>query len=79
MARDDFLAVVETLGGWDGFEIARWTTEEALEPDAFGVPAKRLMIELRATRETRRSAAVGVGSRSWRSTMSRRGACAICR
>jgi hypothetical protein len=46
MASDDFLAFVASVGGWDGFEIARWTTEEAFEPDAFGLPAKRLVIEL---------------------------------
>jgi transposase len=46
MASDDFLAFVQSVGGWDGFEIAKWTTEEALEPDAFGLPAKRLVIEL---------------------------------
>jgi transposase len=46
MASDDFLAFVQSVGGWDGFEIAGWTTEDELEPDAFGLPAKRLVIEL---------------------------------
>ena len=46
MASDDFRALVQAVGGWDGFEIARWTTEDTLEPDAFGLPAKRLVIEL---------------------------------
>jgi transposase len=46
MARDDFLAVVEALGGWEGFTIGSWRTENSLEPDAFGLPAKRLIIEL---------------------------------
>ena len=46
MAREDFLAVVEALGGWEGFTIARWQTEDEREPDAFGLPAKRLIIEL---------------------------------
>jgi transposase len=47
MASDDFLAVVHALGGWDGYTIDGWRTEEALEPDAFGLPAKRLIIELK--------------------------------
>ena len=46
MASDDLRAFVEAVGGWEGFEIAQWTTEEALEPDAFGLPAKRIVIEL---------------------------------
>jgi transposase len=46
MARDDFLAVVEAFGGWDGFTIAGWRSEEELQPDAFGLPAKRLILEL---------------------------------
>ena len=40
-----FARSCNAVGGWEGFEIARWTTEEALEPDAFGLPAKRLVIE----------------------------------
>ncbi|HWC75306.1 MAG TPA: ISL3 family transposase [Gemmatimonadales bacterium] len=47
MASDDFRALVAWAGGWEGFEIAHWATEEELEPDAFGLPAKRLIIELR--------------------------------
>jgi transposase len=47
MASDDFRALVQVAGGWDGFEIGDWTTEETLEPDAFGLPAKRLVITLR--------------------------------
>lgn len=46
MASDDFRALVQGVGGWDGFEIVEWTTEETLEPDAFGLPAKRLIITL---------------------------------
>ena len=41
MASDDFRALVQSVGGWDGFEIAAWRTEDTLEPDAFGLPAKR--------------------------------------
>jgi len=47
MARDDFLRFVGAMGGWDGYDIARWHAEEELQPDAFGLPAKRLVIELR--------------------------------
>ena len=47
MPSDDFRALIAWAGGWEGFEIAQWTTEEELEPDAFGLPAKRLVIELR--------------------------------
>ena len=46
MASDDFRALVQLVGGWEGFEIAAWRTEEELQPDAFGLPAKRLVIEL---------------------------------
>lgn len=46
MAIDDFRTLMQVVGGWDGFEIAEWTTEETLEPDAFGLPAKRLVITL---------------------------------
>src|ERR1041385_1731933 len=41
----DFL---DAIGAWEGFEVARVTMEDALEPDALGVPARRLVIELRA-------------------------------
>jgi len=36
------------LGGWDGFEVVGVSTEDKLEPDALGLPAKRLVIELQA-------------------------------
>ena len=51
MASDDFRALVQGVGGWDGFEIVEWTTEETLEPDAFGLPAKRLIITLTSAAE----------------------------
>lgn len=47
MASDDFRALITWAGGWEGFEIAEWSTEEELAPDAFGLPSKRLIIELR--------------------------------
>ncbi len=47
MASDDFRGLIEMVGGWEGFEVAGWETEEPLEPDPFGLPAKRLVIELR--------------------------------
>jgi transposase len=47
MASDDFRALIAWAGGWDGFDIAGWSTEEELAPDAFGLPSKRLIIELK--------------------------------
>jgi transposase len=47
MASDDFRALVTWAGGWEGFEIAHWATEDEVEPDAFGLPSQRLIIELR--------------------------------
>lgn len=51
MASDDFRALIEMVGGWEGFAVESWRTEEQLEPDAFGLPAKRLVIELRPVPE----------------------------
>jgi len=42
---EDLLALV---GSWEGFDVAAVTIEEELEPDVHGVPAPRLVIELRA-------------------------------
>lgn len=42
----ELLAILERVGGWDGFEIAAVHTEESLEPDVLGLPAPRLIIEL---------------------------------
>ena len=39
---------LDAIGEWDGFEVAHVTMEDALEPDALGLPARRLVIELRA-------------------------------
>lgn len=46
MASDDFRTLLNTLGGWDGFAVARYTTEDTLAPDVFGLPATRIIIEL---------------------------------
>src|SRR5438552_9194818 len=39
---------LDAIGEWDGFEVVHVTMEDALEPDALGLPARRLVIELRA-------------------------------
>lgn len=38
--------LLDTIGGWEGFEVASITTEESLEPDVLGEPAPRLIIQL---------------------------------
>jgi transposase len=48
MADESMRLLLEQVGGWEGFEVAAITTEETLEPDALGLPAPRLVIELRA-------------------------------
>jgi transposase len=44
----DLRGLLNAVGGWEGFEVARWTTEDELSADAFGLPARRIVIELRA-------------------------------
>src|SRR5712691_10324245 len=51
MAEDELRTFLDRLGGWEGFEVADVTTENELAPDALGMPAKRLVIELRAKPE----------------------------
>lgn len=46
MADDRFREFLETIGGWEGFEVTGFTTEDGLEPDALGQPAPRLIIQL---------------------------------
>ena len=41
------ISLLQTVGGWEGFEVAGVTTEDAPLPDALGDPAPRLVIELR--------------------------------
>lgn len=47
MADDQMRALLDRIGRWDGFEVGDVTTEDTLEPDAVGLPAQRLVIELR--------------------------------
>ena len=51
MADHELRTLLNRIGGWDGFVIAGITTEDELQPDALGLPAKRLVIELRAKAE----------------------------
>ena len=37
---------MQALDGWEGFELVRWRIEDEMALDAFGLPAKRLIIEL---------------------------------
>lgn len=48
MADESMFKLLNTIGGWDGFEIAEIRREWALEPDVLGDPSERLIIELRA-------------------------------
>lgn len=41
------IRLLETVGGWDGFEVADVATEDAPQPDVLGDPAPRLVITLR--------------------------------
>jgi transposase len=46
MSSGNLLELLNKVGGWTGFEIVRCTTEDSLEPDALGLPAPRIIIEL---------------------------------
>lgn len=48
MAGESMFELLNALGGWAGFEVAGVRREEGLEPDVLGLPAERLVIELRA-------------------------------
>lgn len=48
MADDPKFDLLNSIGGWDGFEVAGVRREDALEPDVLGLPSERLIIELRA-------------------------------
>jgi transposase len=54
MASDDLRQLLGSVGGWEGFEVAGWTTDERLEPDALGLPAPRIVIELRPAADVRK-------------------------
>lgn len=43
----ELLALLNRLGGWEGFEIADIADDPTLQPDALGLPAPRLVITLR--------------------------------
>jgi transposase len=43
----DLLALLNRLGGWEGFEIAGIEEDPTLAPDVLGLPAPRLVITLR--------------------------------
>lgn len=48
MAFGDMRELLNTIGGWEGFEVAAVQREEEPKPDVFGVPSARLVITLRA-------------------------------
>lgn len=47
MADEPLLELLNSVGGWDGFEVAEIRRDVALEPDVLGLPSERLIIELR--------------------------------
>lgn len=47
MASNDLRKLLDLVGGWEGFEIARWTTNETLAPDALGLLSPSITIELK--------------------------------
>lgn len=47
MARRDLRELLELVGGWEGFEILQWNTDDTPTTDVFGLPARRITIELR--------------------------------
>ena len=48
MADESIFELLNTIGGWDGFEVAEIRRDDTLEPDVLGFPSERLIIELRA-------------------------------
>lgn len=48
MADESMFELLNTIGGWEGFEVAEIRREDTLEPDVLGLPSERLIIELRA-------------------------------
>lgn len=47
MAEEQLQAFLDRLGGWEGFEVAGVVTEDEVAPDALGLPAPRIIIELK--------------------------------
>jgi transposase len=54
MADDALRDLLDRVGGWDGYEVAAITTEDTLQPDAVGLAAPRLVIELRPKPDARK-------------------------
>lgn len=54
MADKGVRKLLEQLGGWEGFEVVNVSIEAEPQPDALGMPAPRLVIELRAKPQTPR-------------------------
>lgn len=52
MPSNDLRQLLEVVGGWDGFELAEWVTDETPALDALGLPAPRLTITLRPKPDT---------------------------
>jgi transposase len=46
MASEDLRGLLNAVGGWEGFEVVHYTTEDEVAPDVFGVPASRIIIQL---------------------------------
>jgi transposase len=59
MASDNMRALLNEVGGWTGFAIVRWTTEETVELDALGLPAPRIIIELEPDDSVKRCSRCG--------------------
>lgn len=54
------IGLLQQVGGWEGFEVAGVTTDATPAPDVHGVPAPRLLIELRpATDHVKRCSQCG--------------------
>jgi len=47
VTEDRLRVFLDQIGGWNGFEVAQVSTEETAAPDALGMPAPRIIVELR--------------------------------
>lgn len=47
MSEKSLADLVKLLGPWEGFEVVGFSTEDELKPDALGLPAPRLVLELK--------------------------------
>ena len=60
MSSTDLKKLLEFVGGWEGFEIDRWTINEEPMPGALGIPSPSITIELKPRDdETRRCSRCG--------------------